>query len=90
MGAMKDPRVLRGLSLILLELLTAVPTATFTDILGEFIPFSIGALAVLGQFCLGYSPRIQYINMLIPCSRIQSPRPRGRRIAHRYHAIQHR
>jgi hypothetical protein len=49
MGALTDLRVLRGLSLMFMELLTIVPAATFTGIVGEFIPFSIGALAVLGQ-----------------------------------------
>jgi hypothetical protein len=51
LGAMTDVRVLQGISLVLLELLTVVPAVTFTDILGEFIPFSIGSLAVLGQPC---------------------------------------
>ena len=53
LAVMTDVRVLRGLSLIFMELLTIVPAVTFTDILGEFVPFSIGSLAVLGQFyCL--------------------------------------
>jgi hypothetical protein len=48
-AAVKDIRVLRVLSLIFLELLTIVPSAIPTNILGEFIPLSIGALAVLGE-----------------------------------------
>jgi len=48
---MTDVRILRGISLILLELLIVVPAVTFTGVLGEFIPFSIGSLAVLGQPC---------------------------------------
>jgi|SRR5882762_10121537 hypothetical protein len=51
-GVMTDVRVLRGLSLMFMELLTIVPSVTFTSILGEFIPFSIGSLAVLCQFSL--------------------------------------
>jgi hypothetical protein len=50
MGALTDLRVVRGLSLMFMELLTIVPAATFTGIVGEFIPFSIGALAVLAAF----------------------------------------
>lgn len=48
MGVMTDVRILKGLSLVLMELLTIVPSATFTSIPGEFIPFSVGSLAVLG------------------------------------------
>jgi len=33
-----------------MELLTIVPSVTFTSVLGEFIPFSIGSLAVLSAF----------------------------------------
>jgi len=51
LGAMTDVRVLQGISLMLLELLTVVPAVTFTGVLGEFVPFSVGSLAVLGQPC---------------------------------------
>lgn len=34
----------------MLELLTVVPNAVRTTIVGDFVPFSIGALAVLGEF----------------------------------------
>lgn len=51
LGVMADIRVLRGLSLMLLEILTIVPAVTFTGgIVAEFIPFSIGSLAVLAAF----------------------------------------
>ncbi|KIM90842.1 hypothetical protein PILCRDRAFT_150990 [Piloderma croceum F 1598] len=50
LGAMTDVRVLQGISLMLLELLTVVPAVTFTGVLGEFIPFSVGSLAVLATF----------------------------------------
>lgn len=52
-GILKDNRLIRAISLIVLELLTIVPSAIFTGTLGEFIPFSIGALGVLGRLlCL--------------------------------------
>ncbi|KII95155.1 hypothetical protein PLICRDRAFT_48118 [Plicaturopsis crispa FD-325 SS-3] len=47
---LKDNRILRALALMLLELLTIVPSATFISIPGEFIPFSIGSIAVLAAF----------------------------------------
>jgi hypothetical protein len=53
-----DVRVLRGLSLMFMELLTVVPAVTFTGILGEFVPFSIGSLAVLGQFYYLFSQAV--------------------------------
>ncbi|KAJ7180146.1 hypothetical protein C8R43DRAFT_1117473 [Mycena crocata] len=46
----KDIRVLRPISLIFLELLTLVPSAVFTNTIAEFVPFSIGAVAVLLAF----------------------------------------
>lgn len=49
LGAIKDPRVMQALSLMLLELLTVVPHAMDIGITGEFVPFSIGALGVMSQ-----------------------------------------
>ncbi|KAF7292444.1 hypothetical protein HMN09_01228500 [Mycena chlorophos] len=46
----RDLRVVRPLALVFLELLTLVPSAVFTNVLAEFIPFSIGAVAVLLAF----------------------------------------
>jgi len=46
----QDIKVLRPLSLVLLELLTLVPSAVFTNTVAEFVPFSIGAVAVLQAF----------------------------------------
>lgn len=48
-GAVTDTRVLRALSLLLLELSCLVPGVKFIGIVGEFVPFSIGALIVLGR-----------------------------------------
>lgn len=41
--------MLRAFSLIFLGLLTIVPSVVDTNVLGEFIPLSIGALIVLGK-----------------------------------------
>ncbi|OJA18981.1 hypothetical protein AZE42_00357 [Rhizopogon vesiculosus] len=49
-GAAMDTRVLRALSLLLLELFCLVPGVKFIGIVGEFVPFSIGALIVLAMF----------------------------------------
>ncbi|OAX36203.1 hypothetical protein K503DRAFT_858158 [Rhizopogon vinicolor AM-OR11-026] len=49
-GAVTDTRVLRALSLLLLELFCLVPGVKFIGIVGEFVPFSIGALIVLAMF----------------------------------------
>ncbi|KAJ7095429.1 hypothetical protein B0H15DRAFT_829541 [Mycena belliarum] len=46
----RDVRVLRPVALLFLELLTLVPSAVFTNIVAEFVPFSIGAVAVLLAF----------------------------------------
>ncbi|KIK78189.1 hypothetical protein PAXRUDRAFT_111710, partial [Paxillus rubicundulus Ve08.2h10] len=48
--AIGDARALRTASLILLELLTVIPGINFVGIVGEFIPFAIGSLCVLGAF----------------------------------------
>jgi hypothetical protein len=48
LGCLRDIRIIWGLSLLLLDLLTIFPMAVFTNVLAEFIPFSIGSLAVLG------------------------------------------
>lgn len=47
--AFKDNRVKQALSLLVLEVLTAVPSAISTSLIADFIPFSIGALFVLGK-----------------------------------------
>lgn len=45
-----DIHVLRALSLLLLDLLTVVPTATFVSISADFVPFSVGSVFVLAAF----------------------------------------
>ncbi|KAJ6539387.1 hypothetical protein B0H19DRAFT_357705 [Mycena capillaripes] len=49
-NVIQDNRVVRPFALIFLELLTLVPSAVFTNIVAEFVPFSIGAVAVLLAF----------------------------------------
>jgi hypothetical protein len=50
LSCLKELWVLRGLSLLFLDLLTIVPGAVWFNVLAEFIPFSVGALAVLGLY----------------------------------------
>ncbi|KAF5369950.1 hypothetical protein D9758_001008 [Tetrapyrgos nigripes] len=45
-----DLRILRTLSLLLLDGLTIVPSAIVTNTLGEFIPLSIGSIILLAAF----------------------------------------
>ena len=54
MNWLGDQPVLQSFSLLILELLTVVPSAIFTGILGEFIPFSIGTIIVLRTYPLCY------------------------------------
>ncbi|RDB22494.1 hypothetical protein Hypma_010137 [Hypsizygus marmoreus] len=52
LSRMKDFRIGRAISLLLLELLTIVPSVKHFTILADFIPLSIGALIVLAAFNL--------------------------------------
>lgn len=45
----QHPRIVQAGSLLLFDLLVVVPNTTYTNLVAEFIPFSIGALGVLGQ-----------------------------------------
>ncbi|KAG1892408.1 hypothetical protein F4604DRAFT_26795 [Suillus subluteus] len=49
-GAVTDTRVLHALSLLLFDILNLVPGVKAIGIVGEFVPFSIGALIVLAMF----------------------------------------
>ncbi|KAG1783290.1 hypothetical protein EV702DRAFT_250844 [Suillus placidus] len=49
-GAVTDTRVLRAISLLLFDILNLVPGVKVIGIIGEFVPFSIGALIVLAMF----------------------------------------
>lgn len=49
-GAVTDTRVLRALSLLLFDILNLVPGVKAIGIVGEFVPFSIGALIMLAMF----------------------------------------
>ena len=48
LDALRDARILRTLGLLVLDILTIVPDAVPTNVLGDYIPFSIGAVIVLG------------------------------------------
>lgn len=66
--AMKDIRIAKVMSLLILDLLTIVPSSVPTNILTDFIPFSIGTVIVIGSplaFDISYfSLRIIYIPQL--------------------------
>jgi hypothetical protein len=44
----QNARIVRAGSLLLFDLLIVVPNATYTAFATEFVPFSVGALSVLG------------------------------------------
>jgi hypothetical protein len=44
-----DYKLLRAASLLALELLTIVPSAISVNIIADFVPYSLGALLVLGK-----------------------------------------
>lgn len=50
--ALVDVRVSRALSLLILDLASAAPAARSFGVLADFLPFSIGALLVLGTACV--------------------------------------
>ncbi|KIY71477.1 hypothetical protein CYLTODRAFT_441285 [Cylindrobasidium torrendii FP15055 ss-10] len=58
--------ILRSTSLLILELLTVVPSAIFTGILGEFIPFAVGATFVLAIFGIQPRPRAHITDAEVP------------------------
>ena len=53
----QNARIVQAGSLLFFDLLVAVPNTTYTAFVGEFIPFSVGALVVLGKHnpCLLHS-----------------------------------
>ncbi|KAK0491078.1 hypothetical protein IW261DRAFT_1413459 [Armillaria novae-zelandiae] len=71
-----DIHVVRACSLLVFDLSTFVPSAFFTGILGEFIPFSIASVLVLGKsFQYGVATKL---NCCIACfSRHQRPTERS-------------
>lgn len=54
-AALRDGRIAKGLSLLLLELLTIGPSAVHISLLADFIPLSVGSLIVLGKVASQYS-----------------------------------
>jgi hypothetical protein len=49
LATIQDTLLVQAGSLLLFDLLVFVPETILTDLIAEFIPFSIGALTVLGQ-----------------------------------------
>lgn len=49
LGIVQNARIVQAGSLLLFDLLVVIPNTTFTNFAAEFVPFSIGALGVLGQ-----------------------------------------
>lgn len=44
----QNARIVQAGSLLLFDLLVLVPNMTYTALIAEFVPFSVGALSVLG------------------------------------------
>ena len=49
LSIVQDPRIIQAGSILLFDLLVVVPNVIFTNLIVEFVPYSIGALIVLGQ-----------------------------------------
>ncbi len=49
LSIVQDPRIIQAGSLLLFDLFVVVPNVIFTNLIVEFVPYSIGALVVLGQ-----------------------------------------
>ena len=47
--ALKDFRIVRGISLLVFDLVIFVPSVVQTSLLGDTLPFSIAALIVIGM-----------------------------------------
>lgn len=48
LSIVQNASIIQAGSLLLFDLLVIVPYATYTNFVAEFVPFSIGALGVLG------------------------------------------
>jgi hypothetical protein len=49
-GSLRDIRILQTLAFVFLVLITLVPNAVATTILGDSLPFAVGSVPVLGRF----------------------------------------
>jgi len=49
LSIVQNATIVRAGSLLFFDLLVVVPNTTYTALIAEFVPFSIGALGVLGQ-----------------------------------------
>ncbi|KAJ7908321.1 hypothetical protein B0H13DRAFT_2017076 [Mycena leptocephala] len=75
----RDNRVVRPFALIFLELLTLVPSAVFTNTVAEFVPFSVGAVAVLLAFRYRVPPSVEISPRLSTLSYVTYPSVRTMR-----------
>lgn len=55
LSIVQNARIVQAGSLLLFDLLVVVPNTTYTNLVAEFVPFSIGALGVLGQQLLMFA-----------------------------------
>ena len=54
LDAVKDLRIAKSVSLLILDFLIIVPSSIPTNILTDFIPYSLGAIIVLGSSSFFY------------------------------------
>ena len=52
----QNASIVQAGSLLLFDLLVVVPNTTYTTLVTEFVPFSVGALGVLGKRLLMFAP----------------------------------
>lgn len=75
----QNARIVQAGSLLLFDLLVVVPNATYTALIAEFIPFSIGALGVLAAFnsSVGYDDFVEFVptSVDVHTSRFHYPSP---------------
>lgn len=65
--ALEGPTIRRASSVLVLNIVTLIPNAMKVNMLAQFLPFSIGALVVLGA-----SPCLQPVSAShVLCSRLQ-------------------
>jgi hypothetical protein len=62
-SSLRDIRILQALAFTLLVLLTLVPMAVATDVLGDCVPFAIGSIPVLGLL-----PRSDVLDQWLTCA----------------------
>ncbi|KAI0284227.1 hypothetical protein BGY98DRAFT_1183596 [Russula aff. rugulosa BPL654] len=73
----QNARVVQAGSLLLFDLLVVVPNTTYTALVTEFVPFSVGALGVLAAFnsSFGHSDFVEFIPTSAELHTSRSPHP---------------